>query len=215
MYATVDLDQPIREVVESASNAEDLFEEAGIDYWFGWERSLRSACEAARVDPETIVFRLIARDEKVKDLSRLSLVSLFSMLDQHFKLRLEPVLLRTRRAAETLDDLGAKQCAAAVIDIIERIVSSHVQTVRRTFSPLVAAIDAGVSTTIDPQLLRQISLEHATLSARADDLRAQALEDSEFALAARELVREIHHHIKIAYNFIHPRLVSLLRAKDF
>jgi hypothetical protein len=159
---------------------EGLFEEPGIDYWFGWNRP---------------------REE--------SLVALFSAIDQHFEVRLEPALIRARRAAEALEDVPSKQYANAVLDVIYRVVSSHMKTVRRTLSPIVEALDAGVSVTIDLQLLRHIALEHATLSARANDLRPQAdaLEASEFASAARVLIREIHQHIKIAHDFVHPRLV--------
>ena len=149
----------------------DLFEEAGIDYRFGWDRP-----------------------------SEETLVALFSAIDQHFEVRLEPALIRARRAAEALEDVGSRQYAAAVLDVIYRVVSSHMQTVRRSLVQLVVAFDAGVSVTMDSELLRHVALEHATLFARANDLRAQAdaLEGSEFASAARVLIREIYQHISIA-----------------
>ncbi len=208
MYATIDVRQPISDVVAAASNAEDLLEEAGVDYWFGWNQPLRAVCESAHVDPETIAFRLMARDTGVRDLGREGLVSLFSTVDQHFELRLQPALVRARRAAETLDDLAARSTAAAVLEGIDRVTHGHMESVRQ-MSPFAAALDIGADVTIDSQTVRHLTLDHNTLAMCAQDLRVLAEQgDGEFADAARALTREIHQHIKIAYNFILPRLVA-------
>ena len=209
MYATIDVNQRLSEIVASAANAEDLLEEAGIDYWFGWDRPLKAACESAHVDPGTIAFRLIARDQDRRDDSDTSLVALFSRLDQHFEVRLEPALIRASREAEALED-APRNAAIAILDVITRVLRAHVETMRRSLSPVAAAVDIGVSARVDGQMLRHLALEHATLAARSDDLRALAdrLDDSAFATAARALIREIHQHNKISYNFVLPRLAS-------
>lgn len=56
-------------------------------------------------------------------------------------------------------------------------------------------------------------MEHSVLALRAKDLREEAVrvEVSAFGTAASRLVREIHQHIKLSFNFILPRLLEASR----
>lgn len=209
MYAAIDPNQRVSDVVAAATNAEDLFEEEGIDYWFGWNDSLREACKQARVSPEEIVFRLMARDRAAKDRSKESLVSLLSELDQHYELRLGPALAAARAAAAKLDAAPRSRCLST-LDTIDRVIQGHEETARQSLSPVAAALDVGAATSIDEKVLRGLAMEHSILALRATDLRDEAAhaESAEYASAARQLIREVHEHIKISYNFIMPRLIA-------
>jgi len=209
MYATIDPNRPLSEVVAAATNAEDLFEEEGIDYWFGWTQPFRTACEAAHVLPEEIAFRLLARDRSAKDPRQENLVSLLSDLDQQFDLRLEPALNQAHAAVAKLGPVGRARCGST-IDTIERVIRAHVDTARRTLSPVAAAIDVGADVRIDEKILRHLAMEHSILALRAKDLREEAARAGveEFTAAASHLVREIHQHIKLSFNFILPRLLQ-------
>jgi len=206
MYATIDPNRPLSDAVAAAANAEDIFEKQGIDYWFGWNQPLRAACADARVDPQDVVFRLVARDELPRDRSNQTLVALFSELDQQFDFRLEPAIRRARKAAPSPDALH-------LIELIEKMLDSHTMTVRRMLSPVAAALDLGAQTPVDAQIVRHLALQHSVLAVRARELYEEAArgEGTEFAEAARALVREIHQHIKISYNFILPRLTAATR----
>ncbi len=212
MYATVDSNEPLSDIVAAASNAEDLFEEEGIDYWFGWKQPLRQACEAAHVAPAEIAFRLVARDRAQRDPSTESLVTLMSALDQHFELKLEPALAAARTAAEKLGKPAGERCLNTIA-LIERMTRNHVETARRTLSPMAAAIDVGAAATLDEKVVRHMAMEHSLLAVRAGDLRDLAAHspDAEFAAAARALIRELHQHVKISYNFVFPRLIAATR----
>jgi hypothetical protein len=209
MYATIDPNGPLSHVVGVAANAEDLFEEEGIDYWFGWTRPLRAACEVAHVCPEDIAFRLLARDRGLKDPAKESLVTLLSDLDQHFDLRLEPALVKARNAAAKLEK-GARARCSSTIDTIDRVIQTHEATVRCTLGPIAAALDVGAEVNVDEKIVRHLAMDHSILALRANDLRADAdqSQGTEFEAAARTLIREIHQHIKVSYNFILPRLVA-------
>lgn len=212
MYAAIDPNEPLSDIVAAASNAEELFEEEGIDYWFGWTQPLRRACEVAHVAPSDIAFRLLARDRTPRNPSTESLVGLLSDLDQHYELKLGPALDRARTAAEKLEKPDGEQCIDTIA-IIERMTRNHVETARRTLSPVAAALDVGAAATLDEKILRHMAMEHSLLAMRAGDLRELAARspNAEFAAAARALVRELHQHIKISYNFVFPRLAAATR----
>jgi len=69
------------------------------------------------------------------------------------------------------------------------------------------------------ETLRILRLEHLDLAAMARDLRAESDrlpregDAAELRATLRTVTREIHRHIKVAYNAILPRLIPAVTAR--
>ena len=58
------LEEPIAEVIARTSNAEEIFEDFGIDYWFGCDQTLEHACAQLDADPQKVAALLHAKPDR-------------------------------------------------------------------------------------------------------------------------------------------------------
>src|SRR5579859_589750 len=140
-------DQPISAVIELTENAEDIFEDVGIDYWFGADKTLREACEAKRIDPSAVESRLIRRATKRIPKDRAATIE---ELDHHFDTAIRPAL---QRVLDEARDLRDHQDLSRRIASIEEGLSRHREIIHRP------ALRDGV--TPDRETLRQLALQHS------------------------------------------------------
>jgi hypothetical protein len=209
-------DQPLSAIISHAPGAEDVFEECGIDYWFGGDKTLASACAAARIDVDALEKRLAACEVPPAEPLSEPFLTLLGELLAHFDLAIAPAVLNVRIAASELTDPRAGD-VAAMMDAIETMTSAHAVLLRvRVIQEIAAA-----SARIEQRVVRDLALQHALLAVRVRKLIALCSElagdagvrTAQLLRAAHQLAREIHHHIRISYEAVMPYLAELARRK--
>lgn len=212
--STTLVDEPIAAVIAKTSNAEEVLEECGIDYWFGTDKTLKAACDARKTDVHAIVRRLeIAERERPP----VPLAQLLDEIERHFDAEIRPAAIRVRSiAGEPGGNMGA---VLATLGAIEKILSRHLEIYRGYVLPALRARDAwkpGTASsqqTLDQRLVRELAMQHSILAVRARELveaasAAAAGDPSGLVAASRKLSREIHHHLRVAYNEVMPELFA-------
>ena len=221
--ASAHLNQRICDVVNARPAAEAFLEENGIDYWFGWDRNLRSACEAASVDAEELASHLdqFPRTSPIAHAATAALPWLQTMLqesDRHATAEILPGLAHAEQALAALQPVQRKR-----VSVLLTMIRSAIQTHEQTAGELIAAatsIDEVTSDAIaDPALIRRLRLDHLELAELSKELGAEARylstspEAQEVITAARQVISALHHHIKMSYNFILPRFTSAVQHR--
>src|ERR1043165_5881190 len=163
-------DQRICDIVAASPDAEDVLDDAGVDYWFGWERPLRSACDAAHVDSEALQARLPACS--IGGPCEARPATLFALLresDEQWSSHLEPAITA---AFESVSTLGGRRGHAAtrLLGELRARLESHMQ-VSRSLQASADAIDRGTKDVITKEMLRDLRLGHLAFIGIADDLR--------------------------------------------
>ena len=209
----------ICDIVSTSPAAEDVLDDAGVDYWFGWERPLRDACKAAHVDAAALEARLAAcpiggRCEE----GPVTLLALLRESDEQWSKRLQPALAA---ASHSVFGMSGKRgrTATQLLEELRTLLERHMQT-SRSLQTSAAAIEGGSRGVISKETLRRLRLEHLAFIGIADDLRneaarlAEAEGKSGVAAALRRVVRETRRHVKVGYNFIVPRLLPAVRPRS-
>ena len=207
-------DQPISTVIDQTENAEEVFEELAIDYWFGADRTLRAACEARGLDAAAIEARLRPRATPV---AQKTLLAAIEELDHHFDEFIRPSVLALEEASCSVKDRRGE--LLKVVTSIDESLSQHVQAVREELLPslMKSGGEVGIA---DAKILRQVALEHDALTIQLKKLSQVASRlategTPEAAAVARsigDLARHVHHHIRIAYHDLMPPLVARAAA---
>jgi hypothetical protein len=212
------LDQKICDVLSSHPAAEEVFESLGVDYWFGWNRPLRSACEAAHVDSGEVAARLAegpteAEPALVPD----SLKALLLESGQQAGSELLPGIERTECSARLLPEGG--QPIVRLLDRLRRLIGAHLRLANSLLATS-EAIDANLPDAfVDQGVLRRLRLDHLELLRLSKELGAAcgALPPSPQAercsAEVKQVVRAIHRHVKSSYNFILPRLLTAVKRR--
>ncbi len=218
-------DQPISAVIASTSNAEDLLEDCGIDYWFGCDQTLATACSAAHVDVAALEKRLLASAPIASsEPERQGVSVLIEELNSHLDTAIRPAILHIRTAAADVSDARISK-VLQIVDQIEAMISVHIALLRRVMPAITSAAAAGTSkgnrATLEQRVVRDLALQHALFAVRVKkvvDLCSMlatdgALEGAALARAARQLSKEIHHHIRISYQAVMPHLFEVASRK--
>jgi hypothetical protein len=211
-------DRRICDVIARLPEAEEILENAGVDYWFGWERKFRGACEAAHIDPHALAGRMIDCPPGTDSEPRATtLTGLLLESNDHWARRLLPAIDAACASFAGGAD-GAGERAAALLCELRRELGAHMEASRSLLS-IAAAIDAGQPALVNRRTVRSLQLKHLELSRIAQDLKDEASRMTSQpaltgpAVAIRTVVREVHRHLKVAYNFILPRLVPAVAAR--
>ncbi len=219
------VDQPIAAVIANTSNAEDVLEDCGIDYWFGCDATLGAACAARHVDPAIIVSRLSPLPERSGPMRSApeSLSGILEELKAHFADAIRPALQGLKATAICVPESRRPEFSS-MVNSIEDLISTHEELVRTRLVRLVEAIEATAGQNpaqpIDRRVLQQLALHHALFAFRIRELtefvsRVAAegpAEATALITATRQLRQQLHHHIRIGYNDVMPRLVALAAA---
>jgi iron-sulfur cluster repair protein YtfE (RIC family) len=225
------VDQPIASVIANTSNGEDVLEDSGIDYWFGCDATLGEACAARHVDPADVVSRLSPLPERSGPMKSApeSLSAILEELNAHLAESILPALQGIKAAAIRVPESGRSEFSS-MVNSIEDLISTHEELVRTRLVRPVEAIEAtagrDAAPPIDRRVLQQLALHHALLAFRIRELtefvsRVAAegpAEATALITATRQLRQQLHHHIRIGYNNVMPRLVALAAAtkpRDF
>ena len=208
------LDQRICDVVAACPNAEELFEKRGVDYWFGWERDLRSACKAANVDAEELAAHLIPRAGSPAPLAAPPLLmTTLQNLEQHTAEEILPAIGQAFGKVDTL--LGERRERLRTLLARIRVrVQSHDELSRELLTVASAIDQKKPDAFVDPSLIRLIRLDHlelADLSRQLVDetaILATSVEADTLVTALRQVALLIHRHIKDAYNSVLPRFTA-------
>jgi iron-sulfur cluster repair protein YtfE (RIC family) len=211
-------DRPISDVIALLPEAEDLLEDAGVDYWFGWERNLRGACEAADVDSVAIARRLLqCRPGTLVRTEWASLAALLRQSDEQWRLCLAPSITLAGAAARRLAR-GGRERVTRLLGELQGQLGRHMAACR-ALSSLAEAIERGQAGVVDKETIRALRLQHLEFARIARDLKAETVGMEEGSgpaapvAAIRTVVREIHRHIKVAHNFILPRLIPAVNTR--
>jgi iron-sulfur cluster repair protein YtfE (RIC family) len=211
-------DKKICDVIAGSPEAEDILENAGVDYWFRWKRMLRPACQAAHVDPDEVAARLVSCPPRPGGESQpATLAALLRDSDQQWRQRIAPAITAVVTAAARLTG-GRAAGATRLLGELQRQLEQHMAT-SRSLLPAADAIERGQAGILDCETLRTFRLEHLEFARIARDLRAEAdrlaadADAAELVAAMRTVIREIHRHNKVGYNFILPRLVAAAAAR--
>ena len=212
-------DKRICDVIDGSAEAEDILEEAGVDYWFGWERMLRPACEAANVDPDDLAARLIScRPTAGGEPQPATLGELLRQSDQQWRERLAPAIASVVAAGAGLR-AGRSEGATRLLLDLQKQLERHLAA-SRALLPVAGAIEEGQAGSVGRESIRAFRLEHLDFARMARDLGQEAdrlaadADLAEVVSAMRTVIREIHRHIKVGYNFILPRLVAAAGARQ-
>jgi len=204
-------EQRVCDVIAGFADAEDVLEQAGVDYWFGSDETLGAACEAARADPKEVASRLAGCQLCAHSGSPpASLAALLRESDEQWRGRLAPAIARAIAIAEM-----RRPAISRLVQELKRRIEQHMAT-SRSLLPAAEAIERGEAGVLHPRTLRMLRLEHLDLARIARDLRAYAETsgiDDDLTDALRNVIHEVHHHLMVAYNFILPRLVTAAAAR--
>jgi len=205
-------EQRICDVVATSPEAEDILEDAGIDYWFGWERMLGAACAAANVDTDVLAGRLSSCRPCAISEPPSSLAKLLRESEDQWKVTLAPAIRTALISAAALHG-GREDVASQRLHALEAALAKHMET-SRTLLLAAEAIEQGRAGSVDRETIRSLRLEHLDFARIANDLRDEAArlapDDAAANLVAalRVVIRETHRHLKVAYNFILPQVVK-------
>lgn len=208
----------ICDLVADCPEAEDILENAGVDYWFGWERTLQAACEAANVDPKKVIVELEACPRSIAgEPQPVDFATLLRESDQIWLDRLSPAIAAALNAASTLKGERVRETTDLIGELQEQLARHMASSA--ALLPLADAIERRQASAVSRETVRKFRLDHLEFARIARDLRGNVEElqadtnAQTLALALRTVIREIHHHIKLAYNFILPRLVAAAPAR--
>jgi iron-sulfur cluster repair protein YtfE (RIC family) len=203
-------EQRVGDVIAGFPDAEDVLEQAGVDYWFGLDEMLGAACEAAHADQGEIASRLAACHPGAhNDSTPATLAALLRESNEQWSERLAPAIERAISIAGT-----RSQAVSRLLQELKKRLEIHMAT-SRSLLPAAEAIERGEAGVLHPKTLRTLRLEHLDLARIARDLRAYASEanGADLTDALRSVIRGVHHHLMVAYNFILPRLVTAAVAR--
>ena len=208
----------ICDIVSTSPAAEDVLDDAGVDYWFGWERPLRDACAAAHVDAAALEARLAACPIGGRCGERpVTLLALLRESDEQWSNRLEPAIAAASRSVFGMSG-GRGRTATQLLEELRTLLERHMQT-SRSLQAAAAAIERGSMGVVSKETLRRLGLGHLAFIGIADDLRneaarlAEAEDKTGVAAALRRVVRETRRHVRVGYNFIVPRLLPVVRSR--
>lgn len=202
-------DQPVSAVIGSTSNAEEVFEECGIDYWFGGDKTLADACAAAHLDVDALEKRLIVSETGVHP-ERERFQTLMDELLSHLDSSIRPAIAAMRSAAAAVSDPRAVSLVV-MIEAIDAMTSMHAVLLRvRVMREISAGEDA-----LQQTVVRDLALQHGLLAVRIRKVVALCAEigSPPLSAAAQRLAKEIHHHIRISYEAVMPQLFELAKKK--
>jgi iron-sulfur cluster repair protein YtfE (RIC family) len=208
-------DKRVCDVIAGSADAEDFLENAGVGYWLGRDRKPGPACEAANVDPDEVASRLVSRRPcKHGEPRPAKLAALLRESDAQWRQRLAPAIVAAVNAARLTK--GRHRATRLLAELLGHS-EQHMAT-SESLLPMADSIEHGEGGIVGLVTLRTLRLEHVDLARIARDLRAEVerleadADVADLVAAIRVVIREIHHHIKIAYNFILPRLVAAATA---
>lgn len=197
-------DEPISTVIARASNAEDVFEACGIDYWFAGDRTLRAACAAANVDVGDVEKQLVpcADDGGVKP-AEAEAATLVRELDAHFDAAIRPAMARVRDALRDVPP-ASRATLSRTVNHLDAVLASHAELLSSYVLPAIAPRGEIRS---NYAVVRQLAQQHALLAIRVRNLTDACPAGNEaFTRAARELAHAVHHHLRISYAGVMPHL---------
>ena len=204
------------DVIAGSADAEDFLENAGVGYWLGRDRVLGPACEAANVDRDEVAYRVAScRPCKHGEPRPARLAALLRESDNQWIQLLAPAIAAAVSAAQLTK---GRHRATRLLSELQGQFEQHMAT-SESLMPMADSIEHGDGGIVGLVTLRSLRLEHLDLARIARDLGAEAerieadADVAELVAALRTVIREIHHHIKIAYNFILPRLVAAATAR--
>ncbi|MBV9067962.1 MAG: hypothetical protein JO093_11070 [Acidobacteria bacterium] len=205
-------EQRVCDVIAGFPDAEDVLEQAGVDYWFGLDEILGAACEAADADPNDVASRLGAcRPCAQGDSPPVSLAALLRESDAQWRERLAPAIAKAGAIAAL-----RHPALSRLLQQLKKRLEVHTAT-SHSLLPAAEAIERGEAGVLEQKTLRTLRLEHLELARLARDLRAYAdrsdIDDAALTEALRGVIHEVHHHLMVAYNFILPRLVAAAVAR--
>jgi iron-sulfur cluster repair protein YtfE (RIC family) len=216
--AMVTEEKRICDVVAGSPEAEDVLEDAGIDYWFGWEQMLGAACGAANVNPDELARRLVScRPSAAVESQPATLARLLADSDEQWRATLAPAIATALAAAARVTSQRG-DVAIRLLKELQVALERHMTT-SQLLLVAAEAIEQAQAGSVDQKTLRSLRLEHLDFARLASGLRAEAVrlasdaEAGELVAAMRTVIRETHRHLKVAYNFILPRLVPAAVAR--
>ena len=213
------LDQRICDVVAACPNAEELFEACGVDYWFGWERDLRSACKAANVDAGELAAHLVpCAGSAASQAAPPLLMTVLENLEQQTTVEIFPAIEQAFGKADAL--LGERRERLRTLLARIRVrVESHDELSRELLAVASAIDQKKADAFVDPSLIRLLRLDHLELA----ELSRQLVEETAFlatsveaepvVIALRKVALVIHRHIKDAYNSVLPRFTAAATSR--
>ena len=203
--------EKIREIVSRKPAAEAALEEAGIDYWFDWERSLESACDRAGVDAACLIGQIDQLPDGTLPPQPPSLTGKLVQSATELEDRLLPAI---RNASELVEKEPGVPSGYVLFLLrsMEKQLMLHRQRSERLL-PVAQTIDTGRRAWLARQHLRELELDHVDLAQSAEALRYEAAElrkrgMSDAADAIRQVIHLLHQHIKLAHNFVFPALAT-------
>jgi iron-sulfur cluster repair protein YtfE (RIC family) len=222
---SINVDEPLSTLVEAIPDFESLLEDLGIDYWFGWRTSLRAVCAYDGVDlakAEEAITRAaaLAPAPPAATAPVRSVSSILSELKQHYTIRIQPALRRLATECETMKRRGHELVRGGKhIEWISRDLAAHMEKVDEILVPYVIALEQGRTVTSDPRITRDFALAHTDLAFHVRELQdavaaATSWREEAFRRAFRDAAREVHHHIRIGYNEVLPRIADLARSRN-
>ncbi len=214
-------DRSISAVIANTSNAEDVLEECGIDYWFDCNRTLAAACAAAHIDVAALEERLLPSASVATQPADKSISILIDELNSHLRTSIRPAILGVRKAAASVSDARTNDLLTMVGEI-EAMISIHFELLRRVMPAVTSDTTVREHTNPEQRVVRDLALQHALLALRvkkAVDLASQlARKGTAEAIAlagiARQLAKEIHHHIRISYQMVMPYLFAMASRRS-
>lgn len=208
-------DNRLCDLVAVSPAAEEVLEDAGIDYWFGWERPLRVACEAAHIDVDELSARLSScRPSALIGSQPAKLVMLLRDSDEQWRAQLAPAIAKALVLAGNRHPTTTR-----LLKELQTALNRHMKT-SRSLEPAADDIEQAQAGSVDRETIRSFRLDHLDLARIAADLREEAARlradagTAALADALRIVIRETHRHIKVAHNFILPRLVAAAVARS-
>lgn len=200
--------QRVCDVIAGFPDAEDVLEQAGVDYWFGGDEILGVACKDAHADPAEVVSRIAACCPCARgDSPSATLAALLRESDEQWRQRLAPAI----ETALTTARIRSHPAASGPLRELKKRLEHHMAT-SHSLLPAAEAIGRGEAGVFDPTTLRALRLEHLDLARLVRDLRAYAeasgANDADLADVLRGVIHEVHHHLMMAYNIILPQLVT-------
>ena len=210
------LGQTVGDLVSTRPASEAFLETSGVDYWFGWDRNLRSACDAAFVDADELAARVVAFP--LVDASDANPGSLSSLLEESKQYTTTAVLPAIERARQSLASLQAVQRKrlGSLLTRVQEAVETHWTTASELTAAANAMEQATPGSYVDRELVRRLRLDHLELAELAKELGAEARYLSTLPAgrpveaATLELIATLHQHLKISHNFILPRCTSAM-----
>lgn len=195
--------EPISTVLTRASNAEDVLEACGIDYWFDGDRTLSAACAAANVDVGDVEQKLTPCADDGASSVETSVATLVRELDSHFDATIRPAMARVREALREVP-AEARPALTRTVNHLDAVLASHAELLSSYVLPAIAPRGEIRS---NYAVVRQLAQQHALLAIRVRNLTDACPAGNEaFACAARELAHAIHHHLRISYAGVMPHL---------